>query len=107
MCNEGPCIVPVVAPADDAAQCHAVGTAQRMVRHEGVEPPVVFLGEILLSLYLKCHLKIMHTFGEPFRAGKLAALPKKAVHLILMDDMLQPAHGKAGHVARLRAHFIT
>ena len=62
-------------PPDDGTERHAILPAERMVAHEGIEPAVVLVGEVFLTLHFKGHVEIFHTFLKPFHAFLVAALP--------------------------------
>ena len=73
----------VVAP-DDAAQGHAILSAERMVADEGVEFAIILGGQVLLALDGDMHLEILHGGGEPLRADLVAVVVQELVHLVLV-----------------------
>ena len=93
-------------PAYHGSECHSVYSAEGMVAHERVEPSVVLVGQVLHPFNLQGHIEILHAVFQPFHANVVAAVPEEGVHLILVDDMLQPACEQRRHIACLAAHFV-
>ena len=95
----------VIVPADDAAKRNTVDAAERMVRHKGVEPAVVGVGQVLTALHVEVHLQVLDASLQPRCTLQVATVPQEFVHLILMDDALQPRHQRFGHPLGLAAHL--
>ena len=95
----------VVVLADDGSEGHAVLTAQGMVADEGVQLSVVLVGEIIAPFDVDRHVEVSYAGLQPFRSREVAALPKESVHLVLVDDALEPPDGKGRHETSLLAHL--
>ena len=96
----------IIMSADDGAECHAVGTSQRVVADKGIEFTVFFAWKVLHSLYLERHVEVTHTLLEPFCAREVPTVPQITVDLILMDDMFQPSHKRFGNEFCLCSHLV-
>ena len=95
----------VIMLSDDGTQAHAVLSAQRMIRHEGIELAVVLIRQILQAHNLYIHLQIAHAFGEPLRTGKATTFPQELVDLVLVNDFLKPRNQETRHKLRLASHL--
>ena len=95
----------IAMASDDGAQCHTVGATEGVVAHIGIQFTIVHRRQVLLSFDVQRHVEIAHTFLQPFYAHFVAAVPQISVHLVLVDDVLQPTTDKTRHIFGFGAHF--
>ena len=95
----------VVLPAENTAQGDTVDTTQRMVAHEGVEPPVVLRRQVLQSFHLHMHVYIFDAGLKPGRSFQVAIVPQELVQPVLVNDVFQPFHHGSWHPFGFRAHL--
>ena len=97
--------VPIVLSSNDSSECHAILSAERVVRDEGVEPPVVLRRKVLTAYDVERGVKVAYAVHQPVCSAQMSAFPKVGVHLVLMRYALEPCHQRPWHELRLRTHF--
>ena len=98
--------IAVVMPSDECSERHSVVASKRVVAYESVEFAVVLRRQVLLALYLQRHIEVAHALLKPVHSHFVAALPQELVHLVLMDDVLEPLDSERWHVFRLATHLF-
>ena len=101
---------PVVAVSQQMAERHAVGSAERVVGDEGEEAAVAIVGQVFKPFHVELRAEIFHAVVQPRHALLVALAENELVHLVLMDDALEPRQHEARHeprlCARLAAHYF-
>ena len=92
--------------ANDSPERYSVGTTKRMVRDKRIQSAIVFWRKILGTFNLQSHTQVTHTLLQPVGSLLVTALPEVAVHLILMDDALEPLYEEAWYESGLVAHLV-
>ena len=82
--------MPIVMTTYYSTERHSILSSKRMIGHKSIKTPIVLGWQILLAHYLNIHLKIAHASLEPIHTRKVAAVPYKLVHLVLVNNALEP-----------------
>ena len=95
----------IIVLADDGTETYTVLSAQRMIGNKGIEFAVVLVRQVFQAYDFNIHLQIAHTFGEPFSTRKATALPQEPVHLVLVNNLLEPGNQEARYEFHLASHL--
>ena len=101
---------PAVAVSQQVAERHAVGAAERVVGDKGKEAAVAVVGQVFEPFHVELRTEVFHAVVQPRHALLVALAENELVHLVLMDDALEPRQHEARHEprlsARLAAHYF-